>query len=216
MALPLSGPPVPPADHFPAIVDALCDRGWIVIPDFFADVHWLPLLRRAGAIEGYGRAGIGRDDLHRTNRFVRNDRIYWLQSEEPADSFWLALMERLRLSLNRALFLGLFEFESHYARYGVGSFYKRHTDAFKGEGSRMVSVVLYLNPDWQSADGGDFVIYPEDSPEGCRFLPRAGTLAVFLSEDFPHEVLPAKRTRYSVAGWFRVNGSTAQRVDPPR
>lgn len=34
-----------------------------------------------------------------------------------------------------------------------------------------------------------------------------GTLVVFLSEEFEHEVLPAKRDRYSIAGWFRVNPS---------
>jgi SM-20-related protein len=46
--------------------------------------------------------------------------------------------------------------------------------------------------------------------------PLHGTVVVFLSEEFPHEVLPASRDRYSIAGWFRVNGSTAERVDPPR
>ncbi|MEC7468361.1 MAG: 2OG-Fe(II) oxygenase, partial [Pseudomonadota bacterium] len=34
--------------------------------------------------------------------------------------------------------------------------------------------------------------------------------------EFPHEVLPATRDRFSIAGWFRVNNSTAQRVDPPK
>ena len=32
----------------------------------------------------------------------------------------------------------------------------------------------------------------------------------------PHEVLPARRERYSIAGWFRVIGNGAGRVDPPR
>jgi len=40
-------------------------------------------------------------------------------------------------------------------------------------------------------------------------------LVVFLSEEFPHEVLKAKRSRFSVAGWFRVNTSNAERADPP-
>ncbi|WP_335340025.1 2OG-Fe(II) oxygenase [Sedimenticola selenatireducens] len=47
-------------------------------------------------------------------------------------------------------------------------------------------------------------------------LAQAGELAVFLSEEFPHEVLAADRDRYSVAGWFRVNGSINQQIDPPR
>jgi len=32
-------------------------------------------------------------------------------------------------------------------------------------------------------------------------------LVIFLSEEFPHEVLPANTHRYSIAGWFRVNNS---------
>ena len=35
------------------------------------------------------------------------------------------------------------------------------------------------------------------------------------SKEFPHEVLPANRDRYSVAGWFRVNTSLANKADPP-
>ena len=58
------------------------------------------------------------------------------------------------------------------------------------------------------ADGNDRV--------GTRVTPSFATLVCFLSERFPHEVLPAKRPRYSIAGWYRVNGSTTQRVDPPR
>jgi SM-20-related protein len=33
--------------------------------------------------------------------------------------------------------------------------------------------------------------------------PDAGRAVLFLSEDVPHEVLPARRTRYSIACWFR-------------
>jgi SM-20-related protein len=36
-----------------------------------------------------------------------------------------------------------------------------------------------------------------------------------LSEDFPHGVLPAQRDRYSIAGWFRLNTSLFDRIDPP-
>jgi SM-20-related protein len=37
-----------------------------------------------------------------------------------------------------------------------------------------------------------------------------------LSEDHLHEVLPTQRDRYSIAGWYRVNSSNANRVDPPK
>jgi SM-20-related protein len=47
-------------------------------------------------------------------------------------------------------------------------------------------------------------------------IPQLNTLVLFLSERFPHEVLPAKRVRYSLTGWFRVNSSSEQQVDPAR
>ena len=34
--------------------------------------------------------------------------------------------------------------------------------------------------------------------------------------EFPHEVLPAMRDRYAIAGWFRLNSSIANNIDPPR
>jgi SM-20-related protein len=46
--------------------------------------------------------------------------------------------------------------------------------------------------------------------------PAYGSVVVFLSDCVPHEVAAARRDRYSIAGWFRVNGSRADRVDPPQ
>jgi SM-20-related protein len=37
--------------------------------------------------------------------------------------------------------------------------------------------------------------------------PTFGTMIIFLSESFPHEVLRSNATRRSIAGWFRVSGS---------
>ncbi|MBV1883381.1 MAG: 2OG-Fe(II) oxygenase [Pseudomonadales bacterium] len=34
-----------------------------------------------------------------------------------------------------------------------------------------------------------------------------GTLVLFLSETFPHEVLKSQRQRLSLTGWFRVNAN---------
>ena len=36
-----------------------------------------------------------------------------------------------------------------------------------------------------------------------RIDPRGGTLACFLSETVPHEVLTSHRERYSLTAWFR-------------
>ena len=119
--------------------------------------------------------------------------------------------------LNQRLFLGLFSFESHFAHYSPGAYYKRHYDAFQGEENRVLSIVTYLNPSWGNTEGGELVLYcGERDSEGIKVVPLYGTVVVFLSKEFPHEVLPASRDRYSVAGWYRVNGSIGNKIDPPR
>ncbi|NMH59295.1 2OG-Fe(II) oxygenase [Alteromonas ponticola] len=165
----------------------------------------------------YQDAGIGRGEDQITNRFVRTDEICWINGESDAGKRWLDWANELKNYLNRRLFLGLFSFESHFAHYPQGAFYKRHVDSFKGNTNRVLSLVTYLNSNWSNDDGGELVLYQDETDHvGTRVVPLMGTLALFLSEDFPHEVLPAARDRYSVAGWYRVNSSMTDRVDPPR
>lgn len=164
----------------------------------------------------FEQAGIGRELEHNVNNFVRTDEICWINGESEAGRNWLEWNSKLQTYLNRRLFLGLFSFESHFAHYSPGDFYKRHLDAFKGEANRVLSVVVYLNHAWQPDEGGELVIYRDElDMEGIKVTPSFGTVVAFLSEEFPHEVLPAIRDRFSIAGWYRVNSSTADRVDPP-
>ena len=166
--------------------------------------------------EQFESAGIGRGEAYLKNEFVRTDEICWITGESVAGRHWLNWAGELQQFLNRQLFMGLFSFESHFSHYSPGSYYKRHYDAFKGEANRVLSIVAYLNPGWTGEDGGELVLYRDDNDnEGIKIVPLLGTLAVFLSEEFPHEVLPAKRDRYAIAGWFRVNTSVTDRVDPP-
>jgi SM-20-related protein len=164
----------------------------------------------------YTDAGIGRREDFLRTEFVRTDEICWINGESDAGRKWIEWTARLQRFLNQRLFLGLFSFESHFAHYSPGSYYKRHYDAFRGETNRVLSVVTYLNPGWSQADGGELVIYNDDMDrEGIKVVPLYGTLVIFLSEEFPHEVLPANRDRYSVTGWFRVNTSINNNIDPP-
>ncbi|MTI98625.1 MAG: 2OG-Fe(II) oxygenase [Marinobacter adhaerens] len=151
------------------------------------------------------KAGIGRgNDLVR-DRSVRRDKIAWLQGVTAPQAALFEFFETIRQELNQRLFLGLKRFETHYATYHPGDFYKRHLDSFRGRASRVVSLVLYLNEDWQAADGGALQVFNRDNDqEVCgTILPEAGRMALFMSEEIPHEVLPANRTRYSLACWFR-------------
>jgi SM-20-related protein len=204
---------------FQKIADDLCQNGYSINPNALPPQLAESLLQQLQDMghEQFDAAGIGRQHKHMLNNFVRTDEICWIQGTSPAGSAWLEWTSELRKFLNSQLFLGLFSFESHFAHYGVGDFYKRHYDAFKGESNRVLSLVIYLNHDWTADDKGELVLYKDDSDDdGIKVVPAFGTLVAFLSEEFPHEVLPASRDRYSIAGWYRLNTSHQQRADPPR
>jgi SM-20-related protein len=110
-------------------------------------------------------------------------------------------MDALRVALNRRLLLGMEEFEAHFACYPPGAGYARHRDRFADDDARVLSLVAYLNADWPDDAGGALRLH---LPGGIRDIaPRAGTTVLFLSDEIEHEVLPATRERWSIAGWFR-------------
>lgn len=203
------------------LVDALVERGFYV-GEAMIDAELCQALH--AEVEGrahqqaLARAGIGRGSDFDTREDIRGDAIHWLDRETLAQRRYLDAMGELQQRLNESLFLGLFEYEAHLARYPAGAFYRRHLDSFRGRANRVVSTVGYLNPDWPEDGGGEMVIYAEQDPqrELTRVAPRAGTLVCFLSEQVPHEVLPTRQPRASIAGWFRRNASLGGVVDPAR
>ncbi|MEQ8234693.1 MAG: 2OG-Fe(II) oxygenase [Gammaproteobacteria bacterium] len=212
---------LPPADDalFERIASALESRGLAVLPDALPAAVAQALLDDLAqrGESAFHEAGTGRGDDHATNLFVRRNRIAWIDDHDAGAARWVAWTGALRRYLYPRLFLGLFSFVSHFTHYSAGDFYKRHLDAFRGQSNRVLSLVTYLNPGWLPDQGGELVIYdPDDGTAPLRVSPTFGTLVVFLSEVFPHEVLPAARTRIGVAGWFRVNASVNGHLDPPR
>lgn len=196
-----------------AITAELAARGWVVIPGFLPPQQVAQL--RAEALAhwrdgDFRPAGVGRGDALRVAPGVRSDRILWLEpgALTQAQQGWFDLLEAYRQTINRQLFLGLFDFEGHLALYPPGSFYGRHLDQFQGVGLRTVTAILYLNEAWQPEDGGLLRIYtdPNDDSRYVEVLPEGGTFVTFLSADYVHEVLPARRERLALTGWFRRRG----------
>lgn len=200
---------------FDTIAQHLIQSGYIILKNSMPD-DMLRALQQLAAAEDdtFQIAGIGREQDHQLNRVVRRDKIKWLDAIHPVEAAYLSHMETLRVELNKRLFLGLFDYESHFAHYPPGAFYKKHLDAFKGQTNRVLTTVCYLNESWKPCDGGDLLIYSMDDQLIERVAPDAGTLVIFLSDEFPHEVTPALKDRYSIAGWFRVNMSSALKADP--
>jgi SM-20-related protein len=153
-------------------------------------------------------AQVGRGAAMKQIGSIRSDVINWLDAANSTDRAYLACMEELRMGLNAALYLGLFDYECHYAIYGEGDGYAKHSDVLQGRKNRILTTVLYLNEDWHACDGGELVVFEATGNSVIATVnPTFGTMIIFLSESFPHEVLMSHSTRRSIAGWFRVSGS---------
>ena len=190
------------------LVSDLAGHDWAVCEGFLDTAQVRTLRAEAEALYAAGRfgaAGISQDGLRRAD--IRSDESLWLTADATSLAWTLVQreLEALRLAVNAATYLGLHEFEGHYAVYPSGAAYARHLDRFRDDNQRVLSVVLYLNEDWGEGDGGELRLYPEGLHAGAAvdLLPRGGTLVSFLSERVPHEVLVARRARFSIAGWFR-------------
>lgn len=206
------------ASLFEQIACDLEQQGYVILPCGLPEILSAHLLDALQALpeSHFHKARIGRGHEQMRNRFVRNDSIAWLDGANAGQQAWMQWCNRLRLYLNRRLYLGLFSFESHFACYAPGDFYKTHYDAFRGEANRVLSLVTYLNKGWEPDQGGELVIYLNDGQAPLKVVPAFGTLVLFLSEEFAHEVLPANRERFSVTGWFRLNASINNQIDPAR
>jgi SM-20-related protein len=203
--LPPRGP-----DLYEDIALRLGEAGWCVTSDFIRPLLVEELRAEAERIEddgGFRPAGVGRGVGLQVRTEVRTDRVSWLDplSTSAAARQYLQALEELRLAINRELQLGLFDFEGHLAIYPPGSYYRKHLDQFQDMGTRTVTCVLYLNRDWTPRDGGELLLYtdPNDPAFYESILPLGGQLVTFFSARFLHEVLPMRRARVSLTGWFK-------------
>ena len=184
-------------------------HGWARIPGYAPAARWQGLAAQARRMHAHGafrHAGVGRGASFRVRPEIRSDRVAWIDPDTAPrrQRMWLARMEALRRVLNERLWLGLFDYEAHLAVYPPGASYATHLDRFENARHRVVTTILYLNAAWSPADGGALRLFLEeaDRPPFAEVWPEGGTLVAFLSGDLPHAVLPARRERWSVVGWF--------------
>lgn len=222
-------------------------RGWAHAPGALDPELVAALRLEAEALEEAGETHMGRVGRAQNETkalSIRKTHIAWLDGASAAQHRFMEGADALRIAMNRRLFLGLFEFEAHFAVYPPGGFYARHMDAFtlptasagafagrRAERARVVSMVAYLNRDWASADGGQLAVWEhapldehgrpdmsrlDDVPPVAELEPEGGGLVLMLSEVIPHEVRQSLATRYAIPGWFRVNTSVGGALDPLR
>ncbi|KTD74538.1 2OG-Fe(II) oxygenase [Legionella tucsonensis] len=190
------------------LVHKLCNQGFYIIDGFLEHSECQLLLTMAKELYEQGLfqgAKIGlKLELHK-NEVIRTDEIFWLDEEEknPAIQIFLERIQKLAQILNQSLFLGLYEFETHFATYQPGTYYKKHIDQFATQKTRKISCVYYLNKSWEAEFGGELKLYNIQDQLIETVLPLENRFICFNSE-LPHEVCITHQPRYSITGWMKT------------
>lgn len=198
-------------DLLDQISSEIYQKSYVIIDDFVDEEFRRALLAEQNELVKQGKfrhAAVGKGGQKQVRTEIRSDEVYWMDADElsPLQKTYWEKVDEIRKVLNQRCFLGLRSFEGHFAKYPVGSFYKRHLDQFHAVPHRMVTVILYLNESWTAEDEGALRMYfpQEDGTEQIEeVLPIGGRMVVFLSGEIPHEVLQTKKERISITGWLK-------------
>ncbi len=191
------------------VAQSLSDEGYFIWDNFLnpEEIKDLHGIAHGQFHKGrFKKAGIGKNQDHKVITRIRGDYIRWVEPDQalPPTRAYMDKLRELMAYLNRSCFLGLKDMELHYAVYPKGTGYERHVDQFRADTHRRISVVTYLNPVWKPEYAGQLRLYLEDQEAGQYkdVFPMPGRMVCFRSEGFPHEVLPATKSRYSITGWL--------------
>lgn len=148
-------------------------------------------------------AGIGNDETKDAQQKTRGDKIHWLDKNHDNcyEQEFLSLVDEFVGHLNSTCYTGINSYEFHYAVYEEGSFYKRHRDQFKNDSDRKYSLINYLNNNWLTEDGGQLLVYQNESAQ--TIMPQSRTAVFFKSDEMEHEVAQSHRQRMSISGWLK-------------
>ncbi len=197
--------------QFEHLIDGILADNYGLIDGFLTNDETARLAQRLHTRRAAGQfreAGIGNGQAT-VETAIRGDEIRWLdaQTATSEETTFLERVQQLIDYLNQTGYLGLRDYELHYALYPTGTFYKRHLDRFRADSRRKLSLICYLNQNWQPTDGGQLALYlpqPDGTEQTIQLEPLGGRLVCFDSGLLEHEVLPAMRDRLSLTGWLRT------------
>ncbi len=193
---------------FNTLIDSFIDSKVGIAENFLSEVLASHLKENLNLLYS-GRqmlsAGTGNEAVAIQNKLIRGDKIYWLDRKhnDPYENDFFDLMDSFVSHLNSTCYTGITGYEFHYTLYETGSFYKKHLDQFRNNGSRQYSMIMYLNADWKENDGGELRIHHIDSQQNIS--PVNGKSVFFKSSELEHEVLLTNKPRLSITGWLKIN-----------
>ena len=157
--------------QFESIIDGILTDGYGVADDFLTPDETANLANRLHERWEAGKfraAGTGNQQMT-VGKATRGDEILWIDeaAATPEEAVFLQRIGAFVEYINQTCYLGLRDYEFHYALYAPGTFYKRHLDRFQNDSRRKLSIIVYLNTDWRETDGGQLVLFvPELSSPG--------------------------------------------------
>jgi len=186
-------------------MDLLAQQNYLVIDNYFTPEqltiahHFFEQKQKENVFQ---KAAIGPSGNKKVISEIRGDYTYWLDRKKDIElKTVFENFDEVKSLLNRLMFLSLAGFEFHLAHYPKGSFYKKHLDQFDSRNNRMISMIIYLNKNWSTNDGGELRIYPEGE-ESVDIAPLENRCVIFRSDILFHEVLVSNTSRKSITGWM--------------
>lgn len=189
------------------LIDEVGTKGFHIVDNFLNNQDFETLRTHCQGLYAQGvfnQAKIGFRAHATKNQRIRSDEIHWLNeySEIPAIQSYYKQIQKISQRLNQTFFLGLIDFETHFAVYQPGAFYQKHCDQFAATKDRKISCVYYLNQHWKKEDGGELKLYSKNDELIETILPSQNRFVCFDSE-LPHEVCLTHQPRYSITGWLK-------------
>jgi len=193
-------------NQFDLLIDSYLDNKIGVDANFLTDALSQGLQQNIRQLQSDNlmvAAGIGNSDVKDAQQKMRSDTIYWMDKSHDNifEQEFLHQVDDFVDRLNSTCYSGINSYEFHYAVYEEGSFYKRHKDQFKTDSDRKFSLINYLNNDWLETDGGQLLVYQNDSVQ--KIQPQSQKAVFFKSDEMEHEVSLSHRTRMSITGWLK-------------
>lgn len=190
-------------DQIDLLISSPSKNGYVILPFAFSDdfLHRL-LIEATYLLPHFHPAGIGNKNEKTFQSTQRGDHMMWLDGLSPIQLEWFQFVEKLTDLCNQEFHLNICESEFMFTQYLPGASYEKHMDSFQRLDHRVLSVILYLNFSWKSDFGGQLRLFTT-AQNFIDILPLAGTLVIFNSTEFYHEVLPATQTRFALTGWLK-------------
>ena len=189
------------------INDSLEQKSWFFQEDFFEKELCRQITETYFNKEKkclFSEAKIGKGNKKVQNTSIRKSETKWIESQDisPAISRLNLLLEEIKNSTSNYFRISLKRFESQFAIYNSGGFYKAHFDQHGNSKHRLISCVIYLN---DCSKGGELVLYKKGSKTQIDKVisPKAGSIVLFFSADIFHEVKLVIDHRQSISTWFR-------------